>query len=219
MRETTMETEVVCFGRFGSSKSFVEYAALRATRCYASRSATRDAALRATTNPGAAKDRLCRSGGDLPPPGLRLPPSRDALRSRLAGVGASPPPIRASSPRRDTNAAFAAHEISRKAVAAPGHECRLRGTRKYTKGQNRPPSHLPTFPPSVREAREAGVFVRGEGRLSCPAAGRNPKGGDGDFAAAEAKPRSRPWNRRRQSPTGDSSCRWVRGRAQRKPQR
>ena len=113
MRETTMETEVVCFGRFGSSKSFVEYAALRATRCYASRSATRDAALRATTNPGASKDRLCRSGGDLPPPGLRLPPSRDALRSRLAGAGASPPPFRASSPRRDTNAAFAAHETSR----------------------------------------------------------------------------------------------------------
>ena len=155
------------------------------------------AALRATTNPGATKDRRCRSGGDLPPPGLRLPPSRDALRSRLAGAGASPPPFRASSPRRDTNAAFTAHEISRKVRT----------------------DHLPTFSPSVREAREAGVFVCGEGRLSCPTAGRDPKGGDGDFTAAEATPRSRPWNRRRQSPTGDSSCRRVRGRAQRKPQR
>ena len=209
MRETTMETEVVCFGRFGSSKSFVEYAALRATRCYASRSATRDAALRATTNPGAAKDRLCRSGGDLPPPGLRLPPSRDALRSRLAGVGASPPPIRASSPRRDTNAAFAAHEISR--TGRTGHLLTFPPSHLPAF----PPSHLSTFSPSVREAREAGVFVRGEGRLSCPAAGRNPKGGDGDFAAAEATPRSRPWNRRRQSPAGDSSCHRVRGRAQR----
>ena len=82
----------------GSSKFFVE-----------------GAALRATTNPGATKDRRCRSGGDLPPPGLRLPPSRDALRraSRLADGGASPPPIRAPSPRRDTNAAFAAHESTR----------------------------------------------------------------------------------------------------------
>ena len=103
--------------------------------------------------------------------------------------------------------------------AAPGHERRLRGTRNLTNGKNRPPSHLPTFSPSVREAREAGVFVCGEGRLSCPTAGRDPKGGDGDFTAAEATPRSRPWNRRRQSPTGDSSCRRVRGRAQRKPQR
>ena len=84
--------------KFGSSKFFVE-----------------GAALRATTNPGVTKDRRCRSGGDLPPPGLRLPPSRDALRrlSRLADGGASPPPIRAPSPRRDTNAAFAAHEFSR----------------------------------------------------------------------------------------------------------
>ena len=83
---------------FGSSKFFVE-----------------GAALRATTNPGATKDRRCRSGGDLPPPGLRLPPSRDALRraSSLADGGASPPPIRAPSPRRDTNAAFATHESTR----------------------------------------------------------------------------------------------------------
>ena len=43
--------------------------------------------------------------------------------------------------------------------------------------------------------------------LSCPAARRDPKGGDGDFTADEATPRSRPWNRRRQSPTGDSPCR------------
>ena len=64
-----------------------------------------DATLRVTTNPGAAKDRRCRSGGDLLPPGLRL---------RLAGVGASPPPFRASSPRRDTKR-------------------RLRGTRNFTK--------------------------------------------------------------------------------------
>ncbi len=73
------------------------------------------AALRAITNPGATKDRRCRSGGDLPPPGLRLPPSRDALRraSSLADGGASPPPIRAPSPHRDTNAAFAAHESTR----------------------------------------------------------------------------------------------------------
>ena len=74
-----------------------------------------NAALRATTNPGATKDQRCRYGGDLPPPGLRLPPSRDALRraSSLADGGASPPPIRAPSPRRDTNAAFAAHESTR----------------------------------------------------------------------------------------------------------
>ena len=52
----------------------------------------------------------------------------------------------------------------------------------------------------VREGRGAGVFVCGEGRLSCPAAERNPKGGDGDFAAAEAKPRGQSRNRRRQSP-------------------
>jgi hypothetical protein len=81
------------------------------------------AALRATTNPGAAKDRRCRSGGDLPPPGLRLPPSRDALRrtSRLADGGASTPPIRAPSPRRDTNAAFAAHESTRKTYIPDFH--------------------------------------------------------------------------------------------------
>ena len=85
------------------------------------------AALRATTNPGAAKDRRCRSGGDLPPPGLRL---------RLAGVGTSPPPFRASSPRRDTNAAFTAHEISRK--VRTGHLLTF------------PPSHLPFVKPAKR---------------------------------------------------------------------
>ena len=91
----TRREEKVVFQVVGSSKFFVE-----------------DSALRTTTNPGAAKNRRCRSSGDLPPPGLRLPPSRDALRrtSRLADGGASPPPIRASSPRRGTNAAFAAHE-------------------------------------------------------------------------------------------------------------
>ena len=99
-------------------------------------------ALRATTNPGATKDRRRRSGGDLPPPGLRL---------RLAGVGASPPPFRASSPRRDTKR-------------------RLRGTRNFTKrrwegkkvrrwgGAKGACSHLPTSSPShlfVKPAKRA----------------------------------------------------------------
>ncbi len=146
------------------------------------------AALRATTNPGAAKDRRCRSGGDLPPPGLRLPPSRDALRrtSRLADGGASTPPIRAPSPRRDTNAAFAAHESTRnphstsRALSVKSAERRFRVRRR------------PLF--------ASGGMAK-------------PEGGDGDFTAVEAMPRSRPWNRRRQSPTGDSPCRRVRGRA------
>ena len=109
-----------------------------------------DAALRATTNPGASKDRRRRSGGDLPPPGLRLPPSRDALRSRLAGAGASPPPFRASSPCRDTNAAFAAHETSRNP-----HPRRILNTAFAAKAACGRIVCVALF---VREAREAGVF-------------------------------------------------------------
>ena len=157
-------------------------------------------ALRATTNPGAAKDRRCRSGWDLPPPGLRL---------RLAGVGSSPPPIRASSPRRDTKR-------------------RLRGARNLTKSASTP---IRTFPYSFREApkraftvnaelamiffseaREAGVFVCGEGRFSCPAAWRNPKGADGGLAPADEVEAGREADGNK-SPTGDSPCRRVRGRA------
>ena len=46
---------------------------------------------------GVAKDRLRRSGVSAPSPGLRL---------RLAGDSPSPPPFRASSPRRTRKAAF-----------------------------------------------------------------------------------------------------------------